>query len=230
MSYLPGPESEQIKWMNNFVAKLAVHATTVSVSASELAAAQADVAFLTYLQHDLLPLYRAKAKEVTAYKDLLKDGPLGSPGGTLPAAPAPPTAPTAVLPGVMPRLTALVQRIKNAPGYNEAIAADLDILPPAPRTLVADQQKPTFTATVLPGSQVRLDWVKGKMDGVRVESKRASEQEWSHLGDDRYSPFVDTRAPAQPGPSEVRSYRLRYLLKDELVGVFSDTATILTTP
>ena len=32
-----------------------------------------------------LPLYRAKAQEVTAYKDLIRNGPSGAPAGTLPA-------------------------------------------------------------------------------------------------------------------------------------------------
>lgn len=230
MSYLPTTESEQIKWLNNFLAKLTVHASTVGVTAAELAAVKADVEFLTFLQHDLLPLYRAKAQEITAYKDLIKDGPSGSPGGTLPAAPTVPTAPTPVLPGVMPRLSGLVQRIKNAQGYNQAIGSDLGILPPASRTVATDDLKPAFTAVALPGSQIRLDWVKGKLDGVRVESRRDGEPDWTRLDDDRFSPYTDTRPPLKAGQSEARSYRLRYLKKDELVGSFSDTVTVLMIP
>lgn len=230
MTYLPKSEMETLTWMTNFAAKLTVHAPTVSVTAAELAAVQADVAFLAYLQRDLLPLYRAKAQEVTAYKDLIRNGPLGSPAGTLPAAPSPPKVPAAVLPGVMPRLTSLVQRIKNAPGFNLAIGADLGILAATPRAVVGDDAKPVFTATVLPGSQVRLDWVKGKLDGVRVESKRGAEPDWSHLDDDRFSPYIDTRPPLQAGQSETRAYRLRYLKKDALVGSFSDVAVVPTLP
>jgi hypothetical protein len=95
--------------------------------------------------------------------------------------------------------------------------------------VVADSQKPTFTATAQPGSQVRLDWIKGKLDGVRVESKRAPETEFTRLDDDRYSPYVDTRPTLKPGESEQRSYRLRYLKKDDPVGSYSDIVTVLTT-
>lgn len=230
MTYLPTSEADQISWMTNFVAKLSVHAATVSVTAAELAAVQDDVGFLSYLQRDLLPLYRAKAQEVTAYKDLMRNGPLGSPAGTLPAAPTAPKAPTAVLPGVMPRLLSLVQRIKNAPGFNQAIGADLGILPAAARALAGDVAKPVFAATALPGSQVRLDWIKGKLDGVRVESRRGAETEWTRLDDDRFSPYADTRPPLQAGQSETRSYRMRYLKKDDPVGSFSDVAMVLTLP
>lgn len=214
--------------MNNFVAKVAVHAATVDVSAAQLSALQADGAYLSYLQHDLLPLYRAKAQELTTYKDLMKDGPIGTPAGTLPVAPSPPTAPAGVLPGIMPRIFALVQRIKNAPGYNAAIGADLGIEPPAAAVLLPDAVKPSFTATPQPGFQVRLDWVKGRLDGVRVESKRTGDADWVSLGDDRYSPYLDTRPALPPGgPSEVRSYRLRYFKKDALLGSYSDTVTVL---
>ena len=230
MAYLPNSESDQLTWMTNFAAKLTVHAPTVSVTAAELAAVQADVAFLTYLQRDLLPLYRTKAQEVTAYKELIRNGPPGSPAGTLPAAPAPPKVPATVLPGVMPRFASLVQRIKKAPGFNQAIGADLGILAATPRAVGIDDSKPEFTTTVLPGSQVRLDWVKGKLDGVRVESKRGAETEWTRLDDDRYSPYTDTRPPLQAGQSETRAYRLRYLKKDESVGAFSDVAMVRTLP
>src|ERR1700737_2120465 len=135
MTYLPRPESDQVKWMKNFLAKVTVHSTTVSVTAAEVATLKADVEYLSYLLHDLLPLYRSKAQEITAYKDLLKDGPLGTPGGTLPVAPTPPTAPAAVAPGVMPRITTLVQRIKNSAGYNAAIGVDLGIEAPQPSAL-----------------------------------------------------------------------------------------------
>lgn len=230
MTYLPTFEADQITWMTNFAAKLTVHAATVSVTAAELASVQADAAFLAYLQRDLLPLYRAKAQEVTAYKELIRNGPLGAPAGTLPAVPAPPKVPAAVLPGVMARLGSLVQRIKNAPGYNQAIGADLGILPPGPRPLASDEIKPVFMATAMPGGQVRLDWIKGRLDGVRVESQRGAETDWTRLDDDRYSPYTDTRPPLQPGQAETRSYRLRYLKKDELVGSLSDVAIVRTLP
>jgi hypothetical protein len=227
MTYLPRPESEQVKWMNNFVAKVNVHSITVGVPTADLTSLQADVAYYSYLQHDLLPLYRTKAQEMTAYKDLIKDGPIGTPAGTLPVAPTPATPPTAVAPGVMPRIATLVQRIKNSPGYNVAIGADMGIESPAQSTLVGDDVKPAFSATALPGNQVRLDWVKGKLDGVRVESKRPGDVDWIHLGDDRYSPYTDVRPPLQPGQSELRSYRMRYFKKDDLVAAYSDTVSVL---
>jgi hypothetical protein len=229
-TYLPRSEADQVKWMNNFAAKLTIHAPALGVPAADLATLQADVAYLTYLEHDLVPLYRTKAQEVTAYKDMIKRGPLGTPPGAPPAVPSPPSSPTVVLPGAMRRIQALVQRIKKSLGYNAAIGADLGIEPPAAAPLVGDTVKPSFTATALPGYQIRLDWKKGKLDGVRVESRRTGDADWVPLGDDRFSPYNDTRPALKPGDTEPRAYRMRYFQKDDLVGSYSDTVTALASP
>ena len=63
---------------------------------------------------------------------------------------------------------------------------------------------------------------------MRVESRRNHETEWTVLGDDRYSPFDDTRAALKSGESETRYYRMRYLKKDEVVGEYSDLVQVQT--
>lgn len=228
MSYLPRQEPELAAWAAHFLTKLTTHATSVDVSAAALATLKDDVAFLSYLLLVMVPAYRAKAQEVTAYKDLVKDGPAGAAGGTVPVAPTLPKSPTVVVPGVIPRIQSLVQRIKNAPGYTEAIGRDLGIVGPTADQAVADHEKPTFKAVALADGRVRLDWVKGKADGVRVESRRGNEAEWTVLGDDRFSPFHDARPSLTPGQSEYRFYRLMYLKKDNLVGEYSDMVSATT--
>ena len=65
---------------------------------------------------------------------------------------------------------------------------------------------------------------------MRVESRRATDPDWVSLGDDRYSPYTDTRPALKPGESEIRIYRMRYYQKDTLVGAYSDTVTALASP
>jgi hypothetical protein len=77
---------------------------------------------------------------------------------------------------------------------------------------------------------VRIEFVKGAFDGVVIEGRRKEETQWTMLGTDNYSPYLDTRPPRIAGESEVREYRLRYLLKDEPVGDWSDIISTSTTP
>ena len=78
-------------------------------------------------------------------------------------------------------------------------------------------------------SVVRIDWRKGKFDGVLVYSKRGDEVEWTLLDRDNYSPYIDTRPPLEAGKPEIRYYRFRYLLGDQAVGDYSPIYTQVTT-
>jgi hypothetical protein len=219
-------------WYRNFTARFAAHATALGFSQADVAAVQADDAMLSYLVGDLLPTYTSALQARTAYKNRIKDGPLGSPGGSLPPAPPSAAAPAAVAPGVVPRLRQLVARIKAAPGYTEAIGFDLGIVGTdaggsnAP-TLSA---KPTVKAHAIANSQVRIDFSKEKFDGVLIESRRAGETGWTSLGTDNFSPFLDTRPLLEAGKPEVREYRLRYLQRDEPVGDWTDIITATARP
>ena len=63
-----------------------------------------------------------------------------------------------------------------------------------------------------------------------VEGQRASEGTWTSLGTDRFSPFVDGRAPLVAGQPEVRRYRIRYLDGDDPTGNYSAVVTVTTVP
>jgi len=72
--------------------------------------------------------------------------------------------------------------------------------------------------------------VKGRHSGVVIQGKRAGESDWSDLGKDNYSPYVDGRPPLTAGTSETRQYRMRYLDKDNEVGEWSDVVSVVTIP
>lgn len=75
-----------------------------------------------------------------------------------------------------------------------------------------------------------LDWVKGKFDGVIIESQRADETAWTRLDRDFRSPFEDERPPLQTSKPEERRYRLRYFVDDESIGEWSDVLVVITNP
>src|SRR5260370_1307692 len=116
---------------------------------------------------------RNQSQAHTSYKNTLRDGPIGTVMPGMPPAPSL-SPPELVTPGIVPRLRALVQRIKAQPQYNETIGNNLGIIaaaaPPSPTP-----SKPTATATAEPGSAVRIDCVKAGVDGGLLPGHRARE-------------------------------------------------------
>lgn len=228
---LPRSDAELVIWFGNFTRNLNTYAARLGFTPAETAEVQADRAMLEYLIADLVPSFQAGLQARTAYKNLLKNGPLGAPGGDPPAAPIVNAPPATVAPGIMPRLRKVIQRIKASPNYTEDIGRELDIV--GTETNTPDDEataKPTAKAVALPGSEVRVDFNKRSFDGVLIESRRAGEEGWTHLGTDNYSPYTDARPPLQSGRAESREYRLRFLLRDDAVGEWSDIITVSTQP
>lgn len=228
---IPRTEPELVIWLKNFAQTFSTHAPALGFNAGEVAGVEADSAMLDYLVSESIPTFRANLDARYSYKNLIKNGPMGATGGDPPIDPPKGTAPTTVTPGVLPRLRQLVQRIKNAPAYTEDIGDDLGITGTDDGNAVdPSTAKPTAKAVSLPGHQVRLDFVKSTFDGVWIESKRKGDADWSFLGIDLHSPYVDTRPPAQPATPETREYRLRYYDADAPTGQWSDTISATTIP
>ncbi|HJQ31464.1 MAG TPA: hypothetical protein VJ866_04780 [Pyrinomonadaceae bacterium] len=225
---IPRTDDVLVNWYTDFAARLAVHATALGLSQADVAAVQADSAMLHYLIRDLVTAYSNAFAASTAYKKIIKDGPIGVQAGVIPPAPTLPAAPAVVPAGIVPRLRQLIARIKAAPGYTEAIGADLGIV--GPDTSPSAPDKPTGKAIPLDGSRVRIEFNKAGFDGVQVESRYAGETVWQRLGTDNFSPYVDERPPVAADKPEVREYRLRFISRDEPVGDWSDIITATATP
>ena len=229
---IPRSDNELMLWHRNFAARFAAHATALGFTQAEVDAVQADDAMLSYLVGDLLPTYAGALQARTVYKNRIKEGPVGAPAGSLPPAPNMTAPPTAVPPGILPRVRQLVARIRVAPGYTEAVGADLGIVGADTSTSDAPDMtaRPTAKAHAIAAYQVQVDFSKGRFDGVFIESRRTGETDWTGLGVDNYSPFIDTRPLLEAGKPEVREYRLRYVLRDQPVGDWSDIISATARP
>ncbi len=226
-SYFPGAEGDQVVWLNNFIAKLATHLATLGLVAGDLTAITNDVNAFVYMV-GWSATYKTRTQDVNDYKAQLLRGP--GPIGAFPAGLTATVPPTAVAANVLGRVTALVNRIKAAPGYNSAIGEDLGIESPVAPEVDLETAKPTFNALAMPDSEVRLNWTKGEFTGVRIEGRRNAEVAWTFLAVDTSSPYLDAREPLTGGIPESRSYRMRYLLGDDTVGLFSDVIEVSTLP
>ena len=226
--FLPGTDDGLIRWFNNFQLKLGGFAPALGITVPEVDAIRLDYATLFFAMN-FASTFRAESKERTKYKDLLRDGPIG-------ATPAPlPTVPTIVIPaalsapGIVPRLRAMVSRIKAAPAFTDTMGKDLEILKDADEPS-DDTAQPSVSASPFPGSEVRVKWVKGNFDGVTVEGQRGNETAWAVLGMDTSSPYLDSRPALVAGAPELRRYRLRYFRSDAPVGAYSSPVIVTTTP
>jgi hypothetical protein len=228
---IPRTDDDLMLWYTNFAARFAAHATALGFSQADVTAVQADDAMFSYLVGDLLPAYASALQTRTAYKNHIKNGPLGSPGGSPPPALTLAAAPANVSPGVVPRLRQLVARIKAAPGYTDAIGLDLGIV----ETQVGSaapviSAKPKAKAHAIAANEVQIDFDKRRFDGVLIESRRTGETGWTSLGTDNFSPFMDSRPLLVADKPEVREYRLRYIQLDEPVGDWSDIINATARP
>jgi hypothetical protein len=164
-------------------------------------------------------IYTSAKEQRVDYKNLIKDGPIGTPGGALPVAPAAGTVPAVVAPGIFPRLAQQVQRIKNSPTYTDAIGKDLGIIG-AQVTVDTATMKPSL-GLVIKGGQVEVQWTKGDADSIRIESDKGSG--WQFLSIDSVPHYTDTTPITAPATWK---YRAMYIVADELVGQWSDVASI----
>ena len=217
--YLPRADKDRVVWLNNFSVKFATAATGLGFIAADVTSVNNDTAMFAYLVTQV-EVYTTGKEQRVDYKNLIKDGPIGTPGGALPVAPAAGTVPTVVAPGIFPRIAQLVQRIKNSPTYTEAIGKDLGVIGAQQQAFDSVAMKPSLKL-VLKGGQVEVQWLKGDADAIRIESDKGTR--WQFLAVDSVPHYTDTTPITT---AATWKYRAMYLVSDELVGQWSDVASI----
>ena len=155
---------------------------------------------------------------------------LSAPQGSAFSAPRPTLACSQAALSALPplaRLRKLVQQIKKASAYNEAMGAELGILTP---TAAARDPKPTKVHVEAgENSHVMIDCALRGWDAVEIESQRGTGG-WELLAVCLKRKYTDTRPPLNAGLPEVRSYRLRYRDGDQPQEVYSDVVKATTKP
>ncbi len=226
--YFPSSEAERIVWLSNFRTKLPLHATTLGIATTEVTATIADIDFYVWLLQTWNPAVQNDALEATAYKVLIGTG-SGTVLVPLPTAAVFTQPPAVRLPGVLPRLFMLVQRIKLSTGYNEAIGQDLDIIGSQDSST---HPVPEFTAISERGShteRAKISFTKYGHDGVAIEG-RINNGAWSALGIAMLKPWYDERELLVNEVAEIREYRLRWWDKGEAHGDYSPIQKVTVGP
>ena len=146
--------------------------------------------------------------------------------GGLPVLPTLAGAPATVEADIFGRIAALVARIKNCPGFTEAIGQDLDIIG-AEQTIDLASLKPALKLTLQAG-RPNVGWTKQGMDGVEIWVDRGTGT-FAFLAVDTVPDYLDTAPLPAPGASAAWKYKAIYRLSDEPVGQWSDMASISVT-
>ena len=221
--YLPGGDTERVRWLNNFSAKLPGYSDTLGITDEELDSVKKDAAVFAYVVQ-LVEASKREKQERTAYKNLLRNGPEGVQLNRIVAPGQPAPAPEPVPPGIFVRTGRLVNRIKNHPSYNESIGQDLGII--GAETVEDDiALQPSLKISLKAGYPV-ISWKKGASDGIQLYVDRMDGKGFVFLATDMRSPYVD-KARLPDGVESARwEYKAIYIQDDESIGKFSDVASV----
>jgi hypothetical protein len=213
-------------FLKNLALKLPGYAVLLGITPAEVASVQADAAMFNHIL-DRQEAYKTFNQGNTAYKNALRDGPLGAPLGSLPVFPTLPVAPAVVLAGVIPRARKLAGRIKGSPAYTEAIGEDLGIVGDE-QVLDIPNLKPMLTSRLDVGRPMII-WLKGPADSINIYVDRKNGKGFVYLATDSQPDYLDTFPMPEGLDSVVWDYKGIYRIGDDPVGQFSEPISVTVT-
>jgi hypothetical protein len=221
--------ADQIVWLTNFKGKLASYATTLGLTAADVAAIVADCNWIIYLLQLWLPAIRAFGLSATQAANTAQTGS----NGLVPALPVftPPALPSgtvATINGGLNRIFALVQRIKTDGKSNNSINADLQIIGTEQSGPDLTILQPVITAKVN-GNHTEIGWGWGGnaayLDAIELQVDRGDGKGFVLLTIDTTPGYNDTQ-PFPTAPTRW-SYRAIYRVNDQQVGLWSQTVSVM---
>jgi len=222
--YLPNGDADRGTWMDNFDTKLLGYATLLGITKSQTDSVTADTLAYRY-GLDLIAGGKTFEHQCAAFKTALRNGPESTVVINIPVFTPPANPPAAVAPGIFSRVGKLVKLIKASAAYTETIGKDLGIIGADPGDGSLDNAQPVLTYSIS-GGFVQLKYIRGNADGIRLESKRGTETDFSLLDKINKTTYTDTRANLVAGQAEERQYRAWFIKDDEIVGQVSAVITV----
>ena len=200
----------------------------MDITPAEQTSVDNDSAMYEYIMITMHPAYKTKVQDITAFKNIMRGGPLGTPTPPIPVAPTLPAAPTAVEPGIFKRVAMFVQRLKNHPNYTENIGEDLGIVG-GEMTFEPSELKPELKGD-LDANRPKIIWKKGPfVDSIDLYVDRQLDDNYEYLVNDSEPDYIDTYTIPAEVTSAVYRYKGIFRIGDEQVGQYSDPLTITVT-
>ncbi len=120
----------------------------------------------------------------------------------------------------------IAKKIKSSTNYTKEIGEKLGIIGPDIPAPPQSEMKPALKG-FLSGGQVVIEFSKENQEGVRIYSKRGTEDGFSFLATDTHSPYNDTRTKLVENAPEERQYYAYYFSDDFEIGQQSDVVTVV---
>ncbi len=198
MDYIPRQESLLVIWVQNFKAKIVLHATELGLEPAEITAL---IAFCDSMIEAVKDAGIAKS----TYESVVKNK-------------------NTVVDGGVSTLRSFVGRIKNAEEFTETIGEDLGILTSIDSKDFS-VYKPSLRGVAHPG-YVLIKFSKKGVDGINLYSRKKGDSEWERLNLFMFSPCADARPLAIAGHAENREYMGIGVIKDHETGMQSDIISV----
>ena len=215
--YLPFADEGRVTWLNNFAQKIPAHAAVLEISTAQITSVQNDAAMFAYAVN-LVNSFKTGLSQRVGFKDILKNGPEGTPL-EIPTFQQP-DPPAPVPSGIFVRIRRLVNNIKSNDNYNEAIGNDLGIIG-AEQDEATLEMKPALKIKIEAGKPIII-WKKGKADSLDIYVDRGDGKSFVYLANDSSPDFIDnTPLPDNVNMAEWK-YKAIYRINDDQVGEFSD--------
>jgi hypothetical protein len=226
--YLPKDDPGKVFWLKNLSSKTPTYAVVLDITSSEQTSLENDSTMFEYIVTTMHPAYKTKVQDITSFKNIMRDGPLGTSTPPIPVAPTLPAAPTVVNSGIIPRVTKFVQRLKNHPNYTVNMGEDLGI-EGGEMSFNSSELKPELKGD-LDANRPKIIWKKGPFaDSIDLYVDRQLNDNYEYLTNDSEPDYIDTYPMPQDVASVVYRYKGIYRIGDEQVGQYSDPITITVT-
>ena len=224
VTYIPSTDAGKGVWLANFSTKLPLYASSLGLSATEVSSVQDDNAFFQYVI-GMTEVYKQTVSNLVSFKNQLKHAVGTQHLGTLPTLPALSAAPVGVAEGIFDRISKLAARIKNSLAYSNNIGADLGIVAPSNAAVDVTTLQPELKLRLDVG-RPRIRWVKGISDAIDLYVDRNDTLGFVLLGRLLKSEYIDVASIGAGKVYDEWKYKAIYVIADEQVGLFSQTASI----
>lgn len=226
-NWFPTNLQDRAAWYDNFDSQVQSIGTTVGLTAPDLASIDDDNAVLQFLA-DAAVTIKAYAAAERNYRKIITEGDIGD---VTPAFPSNInlTLPKTIETGMFERLDTYVNRIRASANYTAEIGALLGIISSHPVPLAPEDMKPVISAESFQGSVVQVKFVRGRSDGVNIETL-VDKGDWTSQGFFFKSPAPLNIPANEAGSPRNVQIRARYLDGNTPVGQASDVVTVQTIP
>lgn len=226
----PNTQAEINALLQIWLSKIPNWATLYGLSNETVKQVQDDAVMFKHLI-DAVSQLESDKDELYAYKENIFSG---NPKGTASAYPEInimplPSFGVGVKPGIIQRNKELYNFLKAHPSRTNESLADLGIVSVTPPKVSLADLRPTLKIAVMINDRTEISFSKQGQSAIRLQMRRGGTADWITLGDPTSSPFTDSSQSVGGNP-EKREYRGVYLLKNDIVGQYSDIVSVVTTP